>query len=306
MTCFSEEPLVVAVVVNYNACDLLRECLKSLCKQDYTRLLMVVVDNASTDGSREMLGREFPRVTVLKSETNLGFGEACNRGIRHALGMGANWVFLFNNDAKADPACLSSLVRSATEHGVSLVGPKVLCYTPPDVIWSAGGRISLWMGTIEHLGLRERDRGQHDSPREVDYLTACALLVERAVFERIGGLDPAYYPAYVEDVDFCFRARRSGYGVLYEPGARAWHRISASSGGGVTPLKVRLRLIHTMLFFSRYARWYHWPTLMLGAAVRGFVFLAQCAVLGRWSTLEAVGRGALQALERRRRRVLPV
>jgi GT2 family glycosyltransferase len=285
-------PQVTAVVVTYNAMDLLRECLHSLVGQDYPNLKTVVVDNGSTDGSRDMIGEEFPEAVVVGCGENLGFGPGADRGIRRALDEGAEWVFLLNNDATVASDCISKLVGSASRFDAGLVGPKILYHTPPDLIWSAGGRVSLWTGAIEHIGLREPDHGQHDSPREVGYLSGCALLADTRVFEQAGTFDAAFYPAYVEDVDLCFRARRAGFRVLYEPGARARHRISASSGGGVTAYKARLRIAHTILFFRRYARWYHWPSLLLAVAARSTAYLVRCLLRGEWETLAAIGRAA--------------
>jgi GT2 family glycosyltransferase len=287
---------VIAVVVTYNARDLLRECLRSLSDQDYPNLRTVVVDNASTDGSEEVVRMEFPRAILAECEENLGFGPGADAGIRRALDEGAAWVFLLNNDATVAPDCVSKLAASALRHQAGLIGPKILYHTPPDLIWSAGGRVSLWSGAIEHIGLREPDHGQHDSPRDVRYLSACALLADRKVFEQAGTLDPAFYPAYVEDVDLCFRARKAGFRVLYEPSAKAWHRISASSGGGVTAYKARLRLAHTILFFRRHARWYHWPTLVLASGARSTSYLVRCLVRGEWKTLATIARGALSAI----------
>jgi GT2 family glycosyltransferase len=296
-----KSPKVAAVVVTYNAKDLLRECLHSLVGQDYANLKTVVVDNASIDGSRDMVGDEFPDAMLVECGENPGFGPGADLGIRKALSEGAKWVFLLNNDATVAPDCISKLVASASRFGAGLVGPKILYHTPPDLIWSAGGRVSLWTGAIEHIGLREHDRGQHDSPREVGYLSGCALLVDSKVFEQVGAFDPAFYPAYVEDVDLCFRARRAGFPALYEPGARAWHRISASSGGGVTAYKARLRIAHTILFFRRYARWYHWPSLLLAAGIRSAVYLVRCLLRGDWKTLAAIVKGVVSSLALRRR-----
>lgn len=293
---------MTAVVVTYNAKDLLRECLRSLSDQDYRNLGIVVVDNASTDGSRDMVREEFPSSIVAECEENLGFGPGADVGIRIALDDGAAWVFLLNNDATVAPDCVSKLLESASEHQAGLIGPKILYHKPPDLIWSAGGRVCLWTGVIEHIGLREPDHGQHDSPDDVGYLSACAVLVDRRVFEQAGTFDPAFYPAYVEDVDLCVRARAAGFRVFYEPSARAWHRISASSGGGVTAYKARLRISHTVLFFRKHARWYHWPSLLLAAGARSIAYLVRCLLRGEWKTLAAIARAATAALPSRVRR----
>lgn len=293
-------PAVVAIVINLNGKELLADALDSLQEQDYSRLHIVVVDNGSTDGSQELVKRSFRQVTLIENEKNEGFGGANNQGIEHALAHGADYVLLFNNDAVADKTCISVLVESAGQHGAGMTGPKILYHGEERVIWSAGGLVDFWRGKVAHIGIKEIDRGQYETAVDVDYLTACAVLIRRELLENVGRFDPAYHPAYGEDTDLCQRAKRAGYRLVFEPKATVWHRISAFSGGGITALKVQLRLQHEMLFFRRYARWYHWLTIPIFVPLRALGYVLRWMIHGEWRLIGAVGHGLLALATSRR------
>jgi len=104
------------------------------------------------------------------------------------------------------------------------------------------------------------DEGQWNTPGATGYLTGCALLVTRACIDKVGMLDESYY-IYSEDADWCMRARRAGYKCWFVPAAHVWHKISASSGGGLTAFKAYHKVRSNYLFFKRHGRWWHWLTI---------------------------------------------
>ncbi len=257
-------PAIAVIVLNWNGRAMTLDCLESLDQVRTARVLRIVVDNASTDGSvEEIRSRYGNRVSVLVNEENLGFSRGNNIGIRYALERGAQFVLLLNNDTVVAPDFLDHLVAPmAAEATVGITGPKIYYYTPRDRIWFAGGEIFLARGTARHIGIRERDHGQFDRRREVDYVTGCALMARREVFDTIGALD-ASYRAYFEDADFCMRARRAGFRVEYVPEAKVWHRISASTGGQIGRRKMQMKCLSSFRFFGRYAKPWHWLTIPL-------------------------------------------
>ncbi len=287
----SAERTIRAIVVNLNGGDLVAEALESLLAQEGVDLRVTVVDNGSTDGSPDALRRRFREVELIEAGQNLGFCGANNLGMSRALERGEGFVFLLNYDARVGPRCLATLADRARHSGAGMVGPKILYDHDPSLIWSAGGTISWWRGAVSHRGIRHRDDGRFDRLEEVDYLTACAVLIDCAVLRTVGFFDERYWPSYFEDTDLCVRARRAGFRLLYEPAAVAWHKVSSFSGGGTTPLKVTLRLRNQYLFFRRWARWYHWPTII--ACGSGTVaWLAVRWLVGRrWGLLRGLGRG---------------
>ncbi len=250
--------MVSIVVVNWNGRDLTLACLRSLERVTYQNRTTIVVDNASSDGSAAAIRSEFPRVTLLEMPENLRFAGGNNAGIRHALAHGSDAVLLLNNDTTVDSAFLTHLVeRLSADPTVGATAPKIFYATRPDLLWSAGGVISLWTGTMRHLGIRQPDADRWDHPRTLDYASGCCLLVRRSVIEQVGYLDEAYY-MYTEDADWCMRMRLGGYSIMFEPKARIWHAISVSSGGHLSWYKMRNKFISNLRFFGKYAAWYQW------------------------------------------------
>jgi hypothetical protein len=296
------DPSVHAVVVNWNGRELLRPCLETLLASRYANLSVLVVDNASTDGSRELVAREFPQVRVIANATNLGFAAGANKGLETVIEEGGDYALLMNNDTEIDPDAVRELVDGARgEPRAAFVGPLIYYHDRPGVVWSAGGRVNYWAGDIRHLGIRERDRGQFDRVREVDYVTACAVLVAVPALREIGLLDTAYF-MYNEDTDWCVRAWRLGYKVLVAPRAKLRHKVSMSSGGGLTSYKIYHRVLSTFRFMRRHARPYHWIGIAPAVAARAVAFLVGEVLKGRPGNAAAVLRGAVDTVRGRRAR----
>ncbi len=253
---------IAIIVLNWNGRDLTLDCLRSLEAVATPRVRTIVVDNASTDGSVSAVRQHYgSRVTLIENAQNLGFAAGNNVGIRRALGDGADFVLLLNNDTVVAPDFVDHLLKPMlTTPDIGITAPKIYYAEPKDQIWFAGGELSMWRGTAKHTGLRATDRGQYDREHDIDYATGCAFLARRAVFEKIGELDPGYR-AYFEDADFCVRARHAGYRIRYIPPAHVWHRISASTGGQLSRRKAARKLASARRFFGRYAKPYHWLTI---------------------------------------------
>jgi GT2 family glycosyltransferase len=285
------EPSVVAVVVNWNGRDLLSACLETLLASTYPRLRILVVDNASTDGSRELLRETFPAVGLIENHENMGYAAGANAGIGVALAEDADYVLLLNNDLEIAEDAISRLVETAASRpDAAFIGPLIYYHDPPDLIWSAGGEVSYWTGNIRHVGIRERDRGQHERVSEVDYLTGCAVLASARAISDVGLLDEDYF-MYNEDTDWCARALRGGYSVLLDPRAKVWHKVSMSSGGGLTPFKIYHRLRSTFRYFARYARWYQWIGIIPASIWRTATFVVGELLKGHPGNAGAVFRG---------------
>jgi GT2 family glycosyltransferase len=173
------------------------------------------VDNGSTDGSIEMLQKDFPQIEVIKNQTNMGFSVANNQGIKIAITNGAKQVLLLNNDIEiTDKHWLETLNMVLTsDDKIGVVGCKLLY--ADGRIQHAGGVIAL-KGAY-HRGERDLDRGQFDNVESVDYVTGAVLLIKTKVIREIGFLDEGFSPIYCEDSDWCVRAKLQGYKVVYSP-----------------------------------------------------------------------------------------
>jgi GT2 family glycosyltransferase len=188
-----------------------------------------VVDNGSVDGTAEVVAERFPEVEVLRLERNTGYTGGCNLGIRHAFGRGADYVLLLNNDTVVDPEAVGELVgAAATWPRPALLSPLILYHSAPEVVWYGGGLVDLASGLTAHE--YAESRLHPDWPYRTQWANGCACLIGRRAYEEIGGLDPAYFASY-EDVDLSLRARRKGLDVVVIPGAKVWHKVSASWRG---------------------------------------------------------------------------
>ncbi len=201
-------------------------------------------------------------IFLIKNGKNYGFTEGNNIGMRYAIKKGTDYILLLNNDTVVDPSFLSELVKAAeSDLKIGIVGPKIYYYDNPKMIWFAGGKISMWRCNTWHTGKGEIDDGKYDSFQDVDYITGCALLVKKQVIENIGLLDTDYL-SYYEDADWCVRAKRQGYEIMYAPKARLWHKGSSSTGGGYTSydslFRAQRKGRNILLFMRKNAKLKHW------------------------------------------------
>jgi len=274
----ADTPRVYITIVNYNGKLDTSECLDSVRKLQYPHWRVLVVDNGSTDGSVDYLRERFPWGEIIENGRNLGFAQGQNIGIRREFEKGAEYVLVLNNDTVVSPSLLNDLVEvMVRDSSIGIAGPKALYYHEKDRIWFAGGRVYLPFGNTRHLGMHQRDSDRFQRDIDEDYQTGCALLTRREVIEKVGMFDPGYF-AYWEDADLCLRAKRHGYRVVCVQRAKIWHKVSATTGGGLTPEKAYLKARSSMRFFRRFAPLLlRYTTVPLG----GLAYMVATSVLQR-------------------------
>lgn len=229
-------PRVHIVILNWNGWKDTLECVESCLQLRYPDFRILIVDNASSDGSEAMLREHLPHVDIVQSGSNLGYAGGNNIGIRYALAQGAEYVWLLNNDTKVDAAALEEMVRVAkVDTTVGMVGPKILLYSRPGHLNCIGSTINLTTGQPSLIALGEEDDGRFDDVHEMDTLSGCSLLVGRDVIDAVGLMDERFFLFY-EETDWILRAKRAGFKMMYVPKARIWHKVSASVGGHQSPL----------------------------------------------------------------------
>jgi len=215
----SELPLVSVIVLNYNGKDVLEECIIALLNSNYPKMEVIVVDNGSTDESYMIAKKYEPQVKLIRSLRNLGYSAGNNLGIRVAKG---EYIFLVNNDAIIHTDCICELVKVASsDPRIGILGCKVY-YKGTRIIQHAGGKLDLSATYLPHIGIFEEDYGQYGENSDVDYVAGVAMMIKREVIDKIGLLDECYF-AYWEDVDYCFRARKAGFRIVYVPKAIVEH-----------------------------------------------------------------------------------
>jgi GT2 family glycosyltransferase len=231
----TRSPLVAIILVTYRGKDDTLACLASLEKMTYPNYRVFVVDQNSGDDTLETIAAQFPWAHRIANPVNNGFTGGNNLGMRAALEQGANYLFLLNNDTEVAPDLLEPLVTLAeSDARIGAIGPKMLYHGEPETIWSAGGAID-WRGHAVMLdqGKRSPYQGDQESetPRDVDYVVGCGLMVKRSVAEQVGLLDDRYF-IYYEETDWCARIRKAGYRVVHVPQACLWHKVSKTFGPG--------------------------------------------------------------------------
>lgn len=216
-------PLVSIIVLNWNGKKVIRQSLDSIRKLEYPNIEVIVIDNNSTDGSTEIIRKEFSEFLLVRNSKNLGFAAGMNVGIRKARG---EMILLYNNDAIVHPRSLSILAnRALSDDTIGMVGGLILYYEPSDMIWSLGGMFDLVSGIIWSEGLGKKLTEIAIDNRlitDVAYLSGCVLLVKKEVINKIGLLDEEEFLGG-DDIDWCLRANRAGYKCVLDPSAVMWH-----------------------------------------------------------------------------------
>jgi GT2 family glycosyltransferase len=285
----------VAIVLNWCGEEDTAACVASLKSSTHEHLTVLLVDNASPDGSGARLHARFPNVPFLQTGSNLGYTGGNNAGIRWALEQQADFILVINNDATVDPHCIATLVRVAEARpDAAVVAPQIMYFDAPEKIWFGGGVFS----RMRALGLHREPRngGRTGATHEpITFFTGCCFLARADAMAATGGFDDSFF-AYVEDAELSLRLVRSGYSLLYVPAARAYHRVPLTAAP-TAPYQIRLRDRNRRRLVSRhyglgdrlrFAAWFY-PSRLLHAA--------RYALTGNLERLRAQLDGAFGALD---------
>jgi len=249
---------ISVIIVSWNARDYLRDCLNSIaqtaasCVQE-----VIVVDNASKDGSPEMVEQEFPEVTLIRAGENLGFARANNLAMKHVRG---SLYALVNSDVIIHPGCLQTLVEFLDRHNdVGLVGPRIIgadgnlqrtCRKEPTV-WNTVCRV-LALDRIfpdrQMLSGFEVPHRNHAECMEAEVLSGCFCVAKKRAVDEVGGMDEQFF-FYAEDIDWCKRFRDAGWKVMFVPEATATHFGGASTSNA--PFRYSIEILRATLKYWR-------------------------------------------------------
>lgn len=220
---FSKRSDLAVVVVNWERPNDTIACLESIQLAMGDLSSVILVENGSKDRSPEILEKQFPSVRIITLTSNRGFAGGYNVGIQAALEGEASKFFLLNNDTLIQPETINML--QAVQAAIAV--PKILYLPRKERIWAAGAYWRKLSGTVKMRGNGKFDRGQYEESINLEYATACALMIHREVIETIGFFDE-HLINYFEDYDFCYRARQAGFSIQYEPRAVVYHRDATS------------------------------------------------------------------------------
>jgi len=278
---------VSVIIVNWNTKDHLIKCLGSLVEEQgrYSQEV-IVVDNASSDGSSDAVANQFPQVKLIRNNENLGFARANNIGIRVSTGQ---YVCLINSDVIVQNGCIEKLVEFMDKNSsAGLAGPRIL---NPDGSLQISCRHfpSLWNNLCQVLGFNKlfpksvffsepfMKYWAHDQIRKVDALSGCFWMVRRKALDEVGLLDEDFF-FYGEDIDWCRRFHNAGWDVKFYPGAEAIHFGGASSSNA--PIRFYLEMQRADLQYwekhhGRLGQSAYWMIILLRQLVRlpGYVLI---------------------------------
>ncbi len=283
------------VEVNWNGGDLTRRSLASVASGRCRPDAIYLVDNGSVDDSLEGVEKAADGIPVriFRNDANLGFAKAVNRGIRAALADGADAVFLLNNDALLNEDTLAVLLEAVPRHPRGgLFAPKIL--SPEGRLWCAGMDVGLHPNLQKLRGLGRPDAGQFDREEPVDALTGCGLLIRREVFEEVGDFDEDFF-VYVEDLDFCLRARSAGFLCVHVPGSCMIHAASSSTGGGYGAWRKHMLAYNLVTLLKKRGTPSLWGAFVLVELAGWPLLLVSSFFRGRTRAVLAKGRGMWRA-----------
>ena len=235
-----KNPLVSVVILNYNGRRFIETCLESMLNGTfYSNFEVILVDNASTDRSIELVRRRFerdPRLIIVRNNKNLGFAEGNNVGVRYARG---EYIVFLNSDTVVDNNWLIELVNVMNSNRIiGAAQSKLLLLRQVEYLDSAGDFIDYYGLPIRRGGgWKEKDHGQYDHIEEIFSARGAAMMVRRSVISEVELFDPKFFLSY-EDIDFCWRARLRGYKVVFVPKSVVYHLGEASSPPADSPQKI--------------------------------------------------------------------
>lgn len=261
-----EDKNVVAVIVTWNKRDYVLRCIDSILASSYPLKKIIVIDNASTDGTSQVIKERFGESDLLYlvvNETNTGGSGGFYKGIEVALEYHPDYLWLLDNDIVVAQNTLQELVWVAEKEAkVGIVGSKVYFSELPNLVWSLGVKVSYWLATKRVIGDKILDYGQFEEILEVDYVPMCSMLLNREVIDKIGSVDPSYF-VYSDDADFCSRAKQAEFRVLSASGSIAWHDVTLNSGS-LSPFAAYYYTRNNIHFFLKFSpTWYKPVTTVL-------------------------------------------
>lgn len=292
-----ENGIVIILILSYNGKHLLEDSITSYLANDYPNFEVVVIDNGSTDGTKEWVEKNYPGVFVLRTEKNLGYSGGFNFGLDYAFNKkNADYVLITNNDVKADTKVITELVKvGETDPMIGFVTGKVYYFDKPDTLQTVGFETDPLIWVKGHKGQMQKDLGQFDKIEELELSDDIFILVNKNVYTAVGGYNTEF-KFQGEQMDWQVRAKKKGYKIYYAPEAKIWHKESMTIGKS-SPFKtyydVRNTLVAVLMhrdieFIKRYHKWYIKNTL--------FKPILKNTVKFKFSYTIAIIKGYLSAL----------
>lgn len=224
-------PRVAVIIVNYNGYELTRECLASFAKVSADDYSLIVVDNASVDGSVARLRAEFPRVRYLESASNLGFSGGNNLGLAAAYQLGVEYVFFLNNDTVVSENIFALADFLERNREVAMVAPLTFYYDDPETVSFGGGELNRNTGRITFLHKGTTRAGLPAQVVYCSFLEGAAIMARAEAVRRAGGFNDDYF-LNSEEAELCVKVADLGYRLALFTSCSVWHKVSQTMGTG--------------------------------------------------------------------------
>ena len=221
---FSSNSLVSIIILNYNAGDLLLDCVSSIYNSNHKNFEIIVVDNISKDNSHKKCKEKFPDITLIENSENLGYCEGINVGLRKAKG---DFVAILNPDTLVEPNWLNELINAYQKNGTGFYQPKFLATTDHSMLLSTGNMIQIFgFGYSRSKG--EKDTQSYEKFEQIDYASGTCLFTSKTLIEKIGLFEPFLF-AFHDDLELCWRGEIAGIHSFYVPKSIVYHPIEGYS-----------------------------------------------------------------------------
>jgi len=304
---------VSIVIVNWNTQDILRNCLQSIYEQaGGVHFEVIVIDNASTDGSAEMVRTKFPQVVLIENSENRGFAAANNQGLAIA---GGRYVLLLNSDTVVLNSAISKIVSFADAHPeAAVVGCQVLnpdktlqpaCFMFPSILNMLLSTSYLYklFPKNKFFGREQMTWWDRNDIREVDVVTGCFMLARREAIDQVGMMDELFF-MYGEETDWCYRFKQAGWKIVFAPVGQIVHLGGASSSRMAARMTLQLRGAILQFMAKHHSR----PVYMLACILTGAFFAVRIPFwlirtvvspknrLSSWNMVKVYSKGLVRLL----------
>ena len=305
-------PKIFVITLNWNGKPWLEDCLASVLGMDFPNYEVVMVDNGSTDGSVAFVRQRFPFVQIVENGSNLGYAQGFNAGLEYAAARGAENFLIMNNDTVIERSALAALVETAQSFPkAGFVTGKIYFYDQPNTLQTVGKKEDLIVWNGDHIGWLEKDVGQYETVEERVFLDDVMTLVDRRLYDEVGGYDPQFF-LQAEEFDWQARAKQTGWKFYYTPKAKLWHRVSMSMGGAGSPIgryfDTRSRMVVMARYMSlpRFLRYYFYTLFKVtDSLLRGLVQLDKKKIRPRLAMWLGFWAGSLWLFHRQSATCVP-
>lgn len=299
------QPAVAIILINWNSLEVTRDCIVSLKGIQYANYSIIVVDNASADGSGQALKALFPEIVLLESEKNLGFAGGNNLGFAYALENQFTYTMMLNNDTIVEPDFLTHLINHIDTHPeIGVIQPRIHYDHNRQVLWNGGSYYSKIWGIFYSKSFNKLPPSNSLTLKEVDWITGCAFLMRSDLLKKAGLLSEKMF-MYYEDAEFSLRIKALGYSLAYHGESLIYHIAGYSSKsktkgneGFLNPLVHYYNVRNKIWVLKKYTPWYCIPTVLAYNLVYLFGVLAYFLVRRRFSKFTIVLKAIKDGLQK--------